>query len=379
MQEGPPLDPFTLAPRDTKSVTRVDVTKLHGLEGGDFVLDLLLFGTQHAMRKPNGACSGPSASWIQEMYVFRSDPNATPLVAIRVKEDGSERAACWSKLTTPWIPTRVAERAGFQRGDRVVAAARDWVLEGSRENVEAGLARIDSPPEATSTARHAVFEREVLVTSLFQGPFSTKSAVAGWEYVDVNPHWVTSSVTWQFQTTDDASQWLARRTDDLDREVAPHRATVSEGTNAGETLNLPLDPASAMRVSWTLYHMIRSGTASYLASSRPCAPVSAGTASPANIRSLSEHARGATQCYQELLARDPNMHGKLLVELQVETDRRVCYAKVVESGVDDPTFHACVVGSLRSWSAPESPDGSLLFRVPLSFRPRQAAPAQPAP
>jgi TonB family protein len=89
------------------------------------------------------------------------------------------------------------------------------------------------------------------------------------------------------------------------------------------------------------------------------------------VQSAVQHSKGAQHCYEELLRRDRDARGKMLVDLRVEEDGSICHAGVLESSFEDELFHTCILDHVRAWTIPGRPDGPLQIHIPFSFKPKQ--------
>jgi TonB family protein len=84
---------------------------------------------------------------------------------------------------------------------------------------------------------------------------------------------------------------------------------------------------------------------------------------------VQRHAAAVRFCYNRLLTRRPGASGQLVVRLTVDQDGAVSEASLVRSSFSDPELEGCVMGQVREWRFPASPEAHFTFDVPFVFTP----------
>jgi outer membrane biosynthesis protein TonB len=74
-------------------------------------------------------------------------------------------------------------------------------------------------------------------------------------------------------------------------------------------------------------------------------------------------------CYNQGLARDPNLKGRLSVDFTVNSKGDVVAAVVAETTLADVAVGACITGAVRRWKFPGNPGGDVKIRYPFVLEP----------
>jgi hypothetical protein len=72
-------------------------------------------------------------------------------------------------------------------------------------------------------------------------------------------------------------------------------------------------------------------------------------------------------CYDDELARSPNLTGRVVVTLKVEPDGHVSTAKVDETTMNNERVESCLVRQLLSWAFPKA-GGPAIVTYPMVFQ-----------
>lgn len=87
-------------------------------------------------------------------------------------------------------------------------------------------------------------------------------------------------------------------------------------------------------------------------------------------RVINAHQNEVEFCYQQALARNPTLSGRLMVRATIVTGGRVSAASVVSNSTNDSAFGNCIVSSLKGWTFPSPAGGSeASFDWPWLFKP----------
>jgi hypothetical protein len=92
-----------------------------------------------------------------------------------------------------------------------------------------------------------------------------------------------------------------------------------------------------------------------------------GSVPAALAAALRERASGAKGCFDDALHRNPALHGRLLLRLQITGDGFVCATAVDDHGLGDAELKRCVLSLFRGqrFSAPSG--GCVNIAFPLRF------------
>lgn len=96
-----------------------------------------------------------------------------------------------------------------------------------------------------------------------------------------------------------------------------------------------------------------------------------GTASPELQNAMAFRARQARRCYENALAQDPTLHGKITVALKIGANGQVCSASLASSDMDSANVANCVVDRYRSGVFPAPKGGCVEANVPVNFVPNK--------
>jgi outer membrane biosynthesis protein TonB len=118
-----------------------------------------------------------------------------------------------------------------------------------------------------------------------------------------------------------------------------------------------------------------SASSTSLASGGPpadCGPVCKGNTTPALEAALQKAVVRSHRCYDNALATDKTLTGKVTVHISVGTDGSVCEAKATpQPGMEDVA--ACVVGMLKATPLPGATNQCAAINIPINFVPKKDA------
>jgi hypothetical protein len=96
-----------------------------------------------------------------------------------------------------------------------------------------------------------------------------------------------------------------------------------------------------------------------------------GSTSPELERALQIRANQSHRCYDNALAQDPTLRGKLSVALRVATNGSVCSASIASNEIGSEQVAQCVANQFRSAKFPAPRYGCVDVVVPMNMVPRQ--------
>jgi hypothetical protein len=73
------------------------------------------------------------------------------------------------------------------------------------------------------------------------------------------------------------------------------------------------------------------------------------------------------KCYLMVARRNPNVGGKLVIQLKIDLTGRAS-VKVISDQTGDPALAACITEKVKGWPFPKPADRPVEFKVPLVFR-----------
>jgi hypothetical protein len=102
-----------------------------------------------------------------------------------------------------------------------------------------------------------------------------------------------------------------------------------------------------------------------------CTETCSGKAPPELASVVQVRAQQARRCYNQALASDSSLKGKVRIELRIGPSGNVCSANVTANDMGSPTVANCVANMLRSSGGyPPPRGGCVAYEVPLSFVPQ---------
>lgn len=97
-----------------------------------------------------------------------------------------------------------------------------------------------------------------------------------------------------------------------------------------------------------------------------------GTAGPELENALGFRAKQAHRCYDNALAQDPTLRGKVTVAVRVGSNGQVCSANIASNDMGSSSVASCVAGYFRGVSFPSPKGGGCVdVNIPINFVPRQ--------
>lgn len=97
----------------------------------------------------------------------------------------------------------------------------------------------------------------------------------------------------------------------------------------------------------------------------------AGTSGSDLESALGFRVKQAHRCYDNALAQDPTLRGKMTVTVRVGTNGQVCTANVTSNELGSPQVASCVAGYFRGISVPAPKGGCVDANIPINFVPHQ--------
>ena len=88
-------------------------------------------------------------------------------------------------------------------------------------------------------------------------------------------------------------------------------------------------------------------------------------------QALQFRVKQAHRCYDNALAQDATLKGKITVNVRVGSTGSVCNASVVSNEMGSPQVAACVAGYFRGANFPAPKGGCADVNIPINFVPRQ--------
>ncbi len=92
-----------------------------------------------------------------------------------------------------------------------------------------------------------------------------------------------------------------------------------------------------------------------------------GDVSPGLAASLRERALQARACYDSALKKDPSLHGKVVVGLQLAEDGSVCASRLVKNTLQNKEAVACISQLFLGERFPAPEGGCVNIALPLNF------------
>ena len=77
--------------------------------------------------------------------------------------------------------------------------------------------------------------------------------------------------------------------------------------------------------------------------------------------------RAVQDCYERELKRDPDVAGKIEIEITIGESGRVESAEVVSNSTGSPAIGSCAVSRIKRWRFPKPDGGSVTFMAPFTF------------
>lgn len=96
-----------------------------------------------------------------------------------------------------------------------------------------------------------------------------------------------------------------------------------------------------------------------------------GQASDDLSTALAFRAKQSHRCYDNALAQDTTLKGKVSIAVRVGANGSVCSAGVASNDMGTPSVANCVVGYFRTGAFPAPKGGCVDVNVPINFIPRQ--------
>jgi hypothetical protein len=110
----------------------------------------------------------------------------------------------------------------------------------------------------------------------------------------------------------------------------------------------------------------------YVQASNQCdAKKCSGSSSPELEQMLAFRVKQAHRCYDQALAQDPTLKGKISVQVRIGAQGGVCSAGVGSNDMGSPNVANCVVNYFRGANFPPPKGGCADINIPINFVPRQ--------
>ncbi|HVJ89520.1 MAG TPA: AgmX/PglI C-terminal domain-containing protein [Labilithrix sp.] len=96
-----------------------------------------------------------------------------------------------------------------------------------------------------------------------------------------------------------------------------------------------------------------------------------GSNSPDLETALQFRVKQAHRCYDNALAQDPTLRGKITVAVRVGPSGQLCSASIASNEMGSQAVGSCVAGYFRGTSFPAPRGGCVDVNIPINFVPRQ--------
>ncbi len=97
----------------------------------------------------------------------------------------------------------------------------------------------------------------------------------------------------------------------------------------------------------------------------------AGSLDGEAIEGLRREIVNVRRCYDRQLKSDPSLRGRIVIELLLLEDGRVCSVRATDDQIGNPELLSCVLAFLQSIRI-EPEHGCVTVNVPLNFKPYDA-------
>lgn len=81
------------------------------------------------------------------------------------------------------------------------------------------------------------------------------------------------------------------------------------------------------------------------------------------------HIQEIRHCYNEGLARNPDMAGSVTVAFEIASSGAVTSSAIKASTLGDAKVETCVAAAVKSWTFPQPSGGSVQVDYPIAFEP----------
>jgi hypothetical protein len=96
-----------------------------------------------------------------------------------------------------------------------------------------------------------------------------------------------------------------------------------------------------------------------------------GTSGSELENALQFRVKQAHRCYDNALAQDPTLRGKVTVSVRVGSNGQVCSAGIASNEMSSSQVGSCVTGYFRGANFPAPKGGCIDVNIPINFVPRQ--------
>jgi hypothetical protein len=96
-----------------------------------------------------------------------------------------------------------------------------------------------------------------------------------------------------------------------------------------------------------------------------------GVSSTELENALGFRVKQAHRCYDNALAQDPTLRGKVTVAVRIGANGQVCNAGIASNEMSSQSVASCVSGYFRGASFPSPKNGCVDVNIPINFVPRQ--------
>ncbi|MDC0671567.1 VIT domain-containing protein [Nannocystis radixulma] len=86
-------------------------------------------------------------------------------------------------------------------------------------------------------------------------------------------------------------------------------------------------------------------------------------------RVVRAHVAEVRACYEQGLQRDPNLRGRVSLDIRIDGHGAVDSASVAEDTLTDPNVGTCIAAAVRRWRFPGNPGGLVTVRYPFVLEP----------
>lgn len=149
--------------------------------------------------------------------------------------------------------------------------------------------------------------------------------------------------------------------------AAPPPTTVAGGRNLDDDIPIPPPVADAGADAG---QKVATGTGTKFDACDPGRKCT-GTTSSELEQALGFRAKQAHRCYDNALAQDATLKGKVMLNVRIGPTGQVCNASVVSNDMGSQQVASCVAGYFRNANFPAPKGGCAEVNVPMNFMPRQ--------
>jgi hypothetical protein len=104
----------------------------------------------------------------------------------------------------------------------------------------------------------------------------------------------------------------------------------------------------------------------------PCeAKTCAGAMTPELENALAMRAKQAHRCYDQALATDSTLAGRVAINVRIASNGQICSASVAKNELSNPSVAQCMASTYRKGNFPAPKGGCADVEIPVSLKPGQ--------